>query len=59
MTEEQRKARIAAGYLWTDTDEYLAHPAGGTPAGLCAESTNMTRSIIGRIGGLTRGRRID
>ncbi len=27
MTEAQRQARIAAGYLWTDTDEYLAHQA--------------------------------
>ena len=27
MTEAQRQERIAAGYLWTDTDEYLAHQA--------------------------------
>lgn len=27
MTEQERQARIAAGYLWEDTDEYLAHQA--------------------------------
>lgn len=27
MTEAQRQERIAAGNLWTDTDEYLAHQA--------------------------------
>ena len=27
MTEKQRRERIAAGCLWTDTAEYLAHQA--------------------------------
>ena len=27
MTEQERQARIAGGYLWYDTDEYLAHQA--------------------------------
>ncbi|MBQ9663748.1 MAG: sugar O-acetyltransferase [Oscillospiraceae bacterium] len=27
MTEKQRQERIAGGYLWWDTDEYLAHQA--------------------------------
>ena len=27
MTEQQRQARIAGGYLWKDTDEYLAQQA--------------------------------
>ena len=27
MTEKQRQERIAGGYLWLDTDEYLAHQA--------------------------------
>ncbi|MBQ8973312.1 MAG: sugar O-acetyltransferase [Clostridia bacterium] len=27
MTEQQRMERIANGYLWEDTDEYLAHQA--------------------------------
>lgn len=27
MTEQQRQERIARGFLWTDTDEYLAHQA--------------------------------
>ncbi len=27
MTEHQRQQRIAGGYLWTDTDEYLAQQA--------------------------------
>ena len=27
MTEQKRQERIAGGYLWTDTDEYLAHQA--------------------------------
>lgn len=27
MTEAQRQERIAAGYLWTDTEEYIAHQA--------------------------------
>ena len=27
MTERERQARIAAGYLWEDTDEYIAHQA--------------------------------
>lgn len=27
MTEQERQARIAAGCLWEDTDEYLAHQA--------------------------------
>ena len=27
MTEAQRQARIAGGYLWEDTEEYLAHQA--------------------------------
>ena len=27
MTEKERQERIAKGYLWEDTDEYLAHQA--------------------------------
>ena len=27
MTEQERQERIANGYLWEDTDEYLAHQA--------------------------------
>lgn len=27
MTVQQRQERIARGFLWTDTDEYLAHQA--------------------------------
>lgn len=27
MTEQERRKRIAGGYLWYDTDEYLAHQA--------------------------------
>ncbi|MBR3504504.1 MAG: sugar O-acetyltransferase [Clostridia bacterium] len=27
MTEQQRQSRIAAGYLWQDTEEYIAHQA--------------------------------
>lgn len=49
MTEQERQERISNGYLWEDTDEYLAHQA--KVKDLMYEfnrSMNTTRNTIGK-----------